>query len=224
MSFHRFQEGTRMSTTKTSRPKRGNDQSNRKSSAVSKRREPEPVRHRKLVSDFDLVDAIAQNRFTGTDQPQLAAHLADQLCSCLWFPADMREGEAIDQMTAAIAAVAGVGPRNALEGMLAVQAIATHNVAMELLRRAMFANQTPAGIDLFLKHSTKLLRIYKDQMETLIRVRQTKRRKTVSRKSQKPANQDQALGEIGPTQIPSEPGGNGHAVCEDNGRTANGGS
>lgn len=51
--------------------------------------------------------------------------------------------------------------------MLAIQMVATHNAAMECLRRAMIPAQSFEGRDQNLKHATKLLSIYSRQIEVL---------------------------------------------------------
>jgi hypothetical protein len=71
---------------------------------------------------------------------------------------------------AALAAVAGIGPRDETEAMLAAQMVATHAAAMELLRRGMQAqyrhNLQDAG-----NLAVKLLRTYTAQLEALQRYR-----------------------------------------------------
>jgi len=57
---------------------------------------------------------------------------------------------------ATIGALAGIGPRDEIEGMLAAQMIAAHNAAMECYRRAMLANQTYHGREQSLKFAAKL--------------------------------------------------------------------
>lgn len=44
--------------------------------------------------------------------------------------------------------------------MLATQLVATHEAAMECLRRAMISEQSFKGRDVNLKHAEKLLQIY----------------------------------------------------------------
>jgi hypothetical protein len=39
----------------------------------------------------------------------------------------------------------GIGPRDALEGMMAAQLVAAHNAAMECCRRAMIGEQSFEG-------------------------------------------------------------------------------
>lgn len=72
-----------------------------------------------------------------------------------------------DTVEAVMALLTAIHPEDALEGMLAAQMIATHEHAMECLRRAMNEGQTFEGRDLNLKHATKLLQLYVRQVEAL---------------------------------------------------------
>lgn len=72
-----------------------------------------------------------------------------------------------DTVEAVMALVTAIHPKDAVEGMLAAQMIATHEHAMECLRRAMNEGQTFEGRDLNLKHATKLLQLYVRQVEAL---------------------------------------------------------
>jgi hypothetical protein len=67
--------------------------------------------------------------------------------------------------------VAGIGPRDQLEALLAVQMVSVHNTAMELLRRVLLPDQTTEGVTLGVQRSAKLLRLFTAQMETLLRYR-----------------------------------------------------
>ena len=49
------------------------------------------------------------------------------------------------QLSATVAALMGIGPRDALEGMMAAQLVAAHNAAMECCRRAMIGEQSFEG-------------------------------------------------------------------------------
>jgi hypothetical protein len=71
---------------------------------------------------------------------------------------------------AALAPVDGIQPQNEAEAMLATQMAATHNVAMEMLGRAKFANTVPA-IQEYGNLATKVLRTYTAQLEALAKVR-----------------------------------------------------
>lgn len=68
---------------------------------------------------------------------------------------------------AAIALLEGVRPQDEIEGMLAVQMAATHDAALEYLRRATIPEQTFAGCEQSLKQGAKLLAIYTQQMAAL---------------------------------------------------------
>jgi hypothetical protein len=61
----------------------------------------------------------------------------------------------------------GIDARDPVEGMLAPQMIATHQAAMECLRRSALQEQTSEGRDLNLKNATRLMSLYERQMAAL---------------------------------------------------------
>jgi len=65
----------------------------------------------------------------------------------------------------------GIGPKDELEGLLAVQMIGVHSLAVECLKRASLAGETTAAMDANINHATKLLRTFTTQMEALNRHR-----------------------------------------------------
>jgi len=75
-----------------------------------------------------------------------------------------------DEMNAALAAIDGMRPTDEIEAMLAVQMVATHEVAMDMIARAKRADRMP-----ILQESgslaVKLLRTYTAQVEALARLR-----------------------------------------------------
>lgn len=71
----------------------------------------------------------------------------------------------------ALALLAGIGPQDATEGLLAVQMVAAHVAAMDTARRAMQASQTPAGRLAYLALSGRLMRTFSGQLEALNRGR-----------------------------------------------------
>jgi hypothetical protein len=75
------------------------------------------------------------------------------------------------QYSATVAGLAGIGPRDELEGMIAAQLIAAHNAAMECYRRAMLAEQTFEGRRENLLQANKLSRTYAVLLEALNRHR-----------------------------------------------------
>ena len=65
----------------------------------------------------------------------------------------------------------GIQPRDEIEGMLAVQMVGVHNVAMETLKRTMIPDQTFSGKEANVTQATKMLRTFVQQMDALKRYR-----------------------------------------------------
>ena len=131
--------------------------------------ERQVISKRRPISELGWADRLAEGGTMGTNLPQVAAHLGNQLCSCVFLPEDAPVEEVGEQVHGALLTVMRLAPRNELEAMLAVQAIAAHNAAMECMRRAMIPNRTLSSCDLYLKHAEKLFRIFKDQAEVISR-------------------------------------------------------
>ena len=108
---------------------------------------------------------------TGARDTELALHLANQMISTLWLPESMTATEKDRRIAAAIKLLEGIQPDNELEGTLAVQMIATHEAAMECLRRAMAESTAHDGREQDLKYAAKLLGIFTQQLEALNRLR-----------------------------------------------------
>src|SRR5947207_13954561 len=79
-----------------------------------------------------------------------------QVLSAIW-PSSNPE-QLTKQYEAALAGMAGIGPGDEIEGMLAAQMVATHSAAMECYRRAMLDNQTFEGRRESLSQASKLIR------------------------------------------------------------------
>jgi hypothetical protein len=96
--------------------------------------------------------------------------LAEQSIEALW-----KQNSDVDtyrqQVNATVAALAGIGPRDELEGMMAAQLIAAHNAAMECYRRAMIGEQTFEGRRENLNQANKLSRTWATLLEALNRHR-----------------------------------------------------
>lgn len=96
--------------------------------------------------------------------------LADQAVQSLWL-ANSDAAERDRQLSATVAALAGIAPQDELEGMMAAQLVAAHNAAMECHRRAMLAEQPPEGRRENLNQATKLSRTWATLLEALNRHR-----------------------------------------------------
>ena len=92
--------------------------------------------------------------------------LANQAVQALW----MKNSDAAErdcQLSATIAALTGIGPKDELEGMMAAQLLAAHNAAMECYRRAMIGEQTFEGRRENLNQANKLSRTWAALLEGL---------------------------------------------------------
>jgi len=66
-----------------------------------------------------------------------------------------------------IALLREIEPQNVTQGLLATQMIATHTLAMEMLRRAGHEKQTFAGVDANISRANKLLKTFTAQVEAM---------------------------------------------------------
>ena len=71
----------------------------------------------------------------------------------------------------AMALLNGIQPQDEIEGMLAVQMIAVHNMIMETMKLAMVTGQRFEWKEASINHATKMLRTFTAQMEALKRYR-----------------------------------------------------
>jgi hypothetical protein len=81
------------------------------------------------------------------------------------------EEERDRQRTATVVALAGIGPKDELEAMMAAQLLAAHNATMECYRRAMLPEQTFEGRSENLNQANKLSRTYAVLLDALNRHR-----------------------------------------------------
>jgi hypothetical protein len=96
--------------------------------------------------------------------------LANQAAQALWVKNSDAE-ERDRQLSATVAALVGIGPRDELEGMMAAQLIAAHNASMECYRRAMIGEQTFEGRRENLNQANRLSRTWATVLEALNRHR-----------------------------------------------------
>jgi hypothetical protein len=96
--------------------------------------------------------------------------LAIQAVQALWVKNSSPE-EQDKQLSATVAALIGIAPKDELEGMMAGQLIAAHNAAMECYRRAMIGEQTFEGRRENLAQANKLSRTFATLLEALNRHR-----------------------------------------------------
>jgi hypothetical protein len=107
---------------------------------------------------------------SGSDDFDFCITLLTQVNNALWRERP-DSAERTKQIAATRAAMMGMKPRDALEGMLIGQLIAIHNAAMECCRRAMIPGQTFEGGREALNQANKLSRTYALLTEALDRHR-----------------------------------------------------
>jgi hypothetical protein len=96
--------------------------------------------------------------------------LANQAVQALWLKNSSPE-ERDKQLSATVAALMGIEPKDELEGMMAAQLVAAHHAAMECYRRAMIGEQSFEGRRENLNQANKLSRTYAALVEALNRHR-----------------------------------------------------
>ena len=116
-------------------------------------------------TESDLVFKARVAYATGTSSPDLSARLIRQAGQVSVAPGD----DVVSVTNATTAALAGIKPTTELEGLLAAQIVGTHNVAMELLRRAV-ASKYQDGLKLSANLASKFLRLSIDQVDALCRL------------------------------------------------------
>ena len=93
--------------------------------------------------------------------------IANQALQTLWLNNSDDQERDLQLKRATLAALAGIGPKDELEGMMAAQLLAAHNTAMECYRRAMLEEQTVEGRRENFNQANKLSRTCATLLETL---------------------------------------------------------
>ncbi len=104
----------------------------------------------------------------GTVNEDLAIHLLRQLSSVMPIETEENVQKSIQL---SVALQGAIQPKDELEGLLATQMAAVHNLAMRCLGRANLNEQTTVGTTINIERATKLLRTFATQIETLNRYR-----------------------------------------------------
>ena len=119
------------------------------------------------TTDVSVEPVEAHKEATGSEDWDLQLRMINQVHDTLCLHEGMNESRQKLYSDSVIPMLQGIKPTDEVEGMLATQMVATHNIAMECLGRAMSPKQSFQGWDLNLKHATKLLSIFSRQIEVL---------------------------------------------------------
>jgi hypothetical protein len=123
-----------------------------------------------VLADDPADRAGALKHLGGSQSDHWNNLLANQAALALWIKNS--DAETFDkQLSATVAALMGIGPRDELEGMMAAQLIASHNAAMECYRRAMLGEQSFEARRENLNQASKLSRTWTTLLEALNRHR-----------------------------------------------------
>jgi hypothetical protein len=115
-------------------------------------------------SDKLLFQAGLSEAF-GTADRELALDLLVQVSHTVL------SGDSESKLNCPLAALHGIQPANTLEGLLAVQMVGVHNLAMTFMGRALVKDQPLDLVDRNVNRATRLLRTFVAQMEALNRLR-----------------------------------------------------
>jgi hypothetical protein len=114
------------------------------------------------------VTSNGNSRMFGTNNPDSIHALMQQVCGFLSIAPNKPD---LQKLKYALSTISGIGPKDELEGLLAVQMMGVHSLAVKCLTRASLKDQTEEGIDANIHRATKLLRTFTTQMEALNRHR-----------------------------------------------------
>ena len=103
-------------------------------------------------------------KVTGTRRRELANRILIQVVHAL---VQQKSCDAEDDLIKAIAAIGEMEPQNLPEAMLATQMIAANDAALMFLSRATIENQYPEAIDTNVLRATRLMRIFREQLEAM---------------------------------------------------------
>ena len=106
-------------------------------------------------------------RVGGSQSNDWNTTIANQALQTLWLNNSDDEERDRQLQRATLVALAGIGPKDELEGMMAAQLLAAHNTTMECYRRAMLEEQTVEGRRENLNQASKLSRTWATLLEAL---------------------------------------------------------
>ena len=128
----------------------------------------------KAVGKDELLRSAKVTESLGTPDKELQSFLINQAIQSFkgCFSSEGQDNDRLDVVcNNALAILQGIAPQDEVEGMLAVQMVGVHNLAMAAMSRAMITDQTFEGRQAGIDQATKMLRTFTLQMEALKRYR-----------------------------------------------------
>jgi hypothetical protein len=123
-----------------------------------------------VVAKHPSLEAGTLTAIGGSASDDWNNRIANDTIQTLWLKNSDEETKS-RQMSAAIAGLVGIAPKDELDGMMAAQHIASHSAAMECYRRAMIGEQTFEGRRENLSQANKLSRTFTMLLDSLNRHR-----------------------------------------------------
>ena len=109
----------------------------------------------------DAIDSL--QTLTGTQSPFSTDKILIQVANALAWPKISQE----DTILRPAAAIGEMGATNLTEAMLSTQMLAVHDAALMYLHRSQVEGQTVEGADGNVLRSTRLMRLFTDQLEAM---------------------------------------------------------
>jgi hypothetical protein len=109
--------------------------------------------------------------FLGTANRELQYQLMTQSWGAMGVTEEKVKKEMEHYVHRIHGAIAGVDPKNSVEGMLAVQMVGAHNMAMEFSRRAMHPEQRCDGVDANVARASQFMKVFMEQVACLQKLR-----------------------------------------------------
>jgi hypothetical protein len=138
--------------------------------------------------------------------------VCNQVLNAAWYRRGVTVEEKAEQHTAILGFMAGVNPRDVVEGMIAAQLFASHAAAMECYRRAMLNDQSAEGRQTNLAQAAKLTRANAAQVEALAKHRNKGQQKITIEHVHVYQGGQAIVGNVAPGGVGKNSEGQPHAV------------
>lgn len=109
-----------------------------------------------------------KSNFMGTSDIELQLQLMFESTSLMGVTTeDVIAGKGLSAGKRVAAAIRGIDPQDELQGLLAVQLFASHNLAMTFCRRAVHPEQSSEGIDANVARASQFMKLFLEQASCL---------------------------------------------------------
>ncbi len=115
----------------------------------------------------DIMPSETLKLALGVSDSKLITEKINDISKLLWFHENASDETKNTRILRALELYESLEPADGAEGMLGLQMVGTHDAALQCLKRAALPNQTFAGRDMALKHASKLMALYTQQLAAL---------------------------------------------------------